>query len=136
MSWAAVHSAIRTRFETEWAGRTPAQMPKVKFDKPEDSAWVRLAIQPASSNWASMGDPGNNVERNRGQVTLQIFTPSGEGEGEMLELIENARAVYHSWCDTVSGVRFEVPSYPVDVGVSGKWYQVNVIAPFRFDDHA
>jgi hypothetical protein len=133
MSYAAAHAAIRTRMETEWSG-TPVQMPKVKFDVP-NTAWVRLNIDPSGAEWASMGDPGNNVERNLGQVTIQIFAPSGEGEGEALELSDNARAIFRSWRDAATGLRFEVPPYARNIGTQGKWYQINVVAPFKFDDH-
>lgn len=133
MSYEAVHAAIRQRFETQWAATLPAQMPDVEFTVPE-TAWVRLNIDPASSFWASMGDPGNNIERNLGQVTVQIFVPSGEGEGAALEYADQIRGIFRSWRDASSGVRFEVPPYARKAGTSGKWSQVNVVAPFRFDD--
>ena len=133
MTYAAAHAAIRQRFVSEWAAATPAQMPNQKFVIP-DEPWVRLNIAQASSDWASMGDPGNNVERNRGQVTVQIFTLAGEGEGDALEFADQVKAIFRSWADVASGVRFEVPPYTRQIGDQKKWYQVNVVAPFRFDD--
>lgn len=135
MSYAAAHSSIRQRFETIWAGRTPAQMPNVKFDAPEDAPWVRLNIADADAQWASMGDPGNNVERNRGQVTVQIFVPSGTGEGGALEYTDVVKGMFRDWRDASTGLRFLVPPYARQVGIEGKWYQVNVVAPFEFDDY-
>ncbi len=132
MTYAVAHAAIRQRFETQWATTTAVQYPGVKFTEPA-AAWVRLNIDQASSNWASMGDPGNNIERNLGQVTVQIFAPLGEGEGVAMELADQVRAVFRSWTDAASGLRFEVPPYARKVG-NDDWYQVNVIAPFRFDD--
>ena len=134
MSYAAVHAAIRQRFETQWAGATDVQYPGVDFKINGDNSWVRLNIADAAANWASMGDPGNNIERNLGQVTIQIFVLAGVGEGVALGLADNARAVFRSWTDAASGLRFEVPPYARQVGVDGKWYQINVVAPFRFDD--
>lgn len=134
MSYAAAHAAIRLRFETEWGVTTQVQMPNTKFKPPGDESWVRLNIAQASSRWASFGDPGNNTERNLGMVTVQIFTESGQGEGDGLELADQAKAVFRSWRDAVSGVRFLVPPYARVIGVDKKWFQINVVAPFQFDD--
>ena len=133
MTYAVAHAAIRTRFETQWGATTAVQFPNVKFNVP-NSSWVRLNIEQAGANWAGFGDPGNNPERNFGQVTMQIFTESGEGEGTALALADAARAVFRSWRDAASGVRFLVPPYARQIGPDGKWYQTNVVAPFQFDD--
>ena len=133
MTYAVAHAAIRARFETQWAAATPVQYPNVKFNVPETS-WVRLNIEQAGANWAGFGDPGNNPERNFGQVTIQIFTEAGEGEGTALGYSDAARAVFRSWRDATSGVRFLVPPYARQIGPDGKWYQINVVAPFQFDD--
>jgi hypothetical protein len=92
-----------------------------------------MTIQDAGAEWVGMGDPGNNPARYVGQVTLQIFTESGEGEGEALALADAAIAAFVSWNDATTGVRFVVPPYARQVGSDGKWYQINVVAPFRFD---
>lgn len=135
MTLAAVHAAIRLRFETEWPWTDmPVQYPLVKFTPPDNGPWARLVIQDADTFWASMGDPGNNIARNVGQVTVQIFVLSGEGEGLALERAESAMSVFRSWTDATTGLRFEVPPYARQIGTEGKWYQVNVVAPFRFDD--
>lgn len=133
MSHEAAHAAIRQRFETIWAGATPVQYPNVKFEAPE-TEWARLNVATANAEWAGFGDPGNNPERNFGQVTVQIFIPSGEGEGRGLELADLVKSAFRSWSDNASGVRFLVPPYARQIGVDGKWYQINVVAPFQFDD--
>lgn len=134
MSYEAAHSAIRQRFETIWAARTPAQMPNVKFDDPDTDPWVRLVIAQAAAEWAGFGDPGNNVERNYGQVTVQIFVPSGTGEGLALEYADVVKGMFRDWRDASSGLRFLVPPYARQIGNDTKWYQINVVAPFQFDD--
>lgn len=133
MTYAVAHAAIRQRFETQWASSTPAQMPNVKLDEP-GIPWVRLNIAEASAVWAGFGDPGNNPERNFGQVTIQTFTLAGQGEGAGLELADQAKAVFRSWRDAASSVRFLVPPYARVIGDNKKWYQINVVAPFQFDD--
>ena len=135
MSFATAHSAIRQRFEAQWGVTAPVQYPNTSFTPPNDAAWVRLTIADAGATWASFGDPGNNVERNVGLVTVQIFVPVDQGEGEALELADQARAVFRSWRDVTSGVRFLVPPYARQIGDDGKWYQVNVLASFQWDDY-
>ncbi len=127
------HAAIRVRFADEWGDTTPYQMPNVAFKVPSN-AWVRVTIADAGANWASYGDPGNNVERNYGQVTTQIFTESGKGEGRGLELADKVRGIFRDWRDVPSGLRFLVPPYIQTIGIDGKWHQVNVVAPFQFDN--
>lgn len=134
MTLSARHAAIRTRFKDFWAGQPPTQFPNQKFTPPDNSTWMRLVIQDAGADWASMGDPGNNIVRNVGQVTVQIFAPSGDGEGLALEIADLALAVFRSWRDATTGLRFEVPPYVRQIGPDGKWYQINVVAPYRFDD--
>ena len=134
MTYAVAHKAIRRRFETEWGSTSSVQWPNKKFIIPEIT-WVRFTIVDSASNWASMGDPDNNVQRNLGQVIVNIFTLKGEGEGESTELADKVKDVFRSWNDSESGVRFVVPPYARQVkGADKKWYQVNVVAPFRFDD--
>ncbi|UXO93744.1 structural protein [Pseudanabaena phage Pan1] len=130
----AAHTAIRQRFETLWGVTTPVQYPNVKFDAPEDAPWVRLSIIDTDARWASMGVPDSNIERHLGQVTVQIFVPSGTGEGSATEYADQVKAIFRSWRDATSGLRFLVPPYARTIGVDGKWYQVNVVAPFEFDD--
>jgi hypothetical protein len=83
-----------------------------------------------------MGAPGNNIERNRGQVVIQIFTPSGEGEGRSVEYADQAKAVFRSWKFPSAGLRFLMSPYARTIGIDKNWYQVNVVAPFEFDVYA
>lgn len=134
MTLAARHAAIRTRIVGAWALQPLIAMPGVEFSPPDNEPWIRVDIQDAGAKWASIGDPGNNIARNVGQVTMQIFTLSGEGEGAALEIADLALGVFRSWSDPATGLRFEVPPYARQIGTNGKWYQINVVAPFRFDD--
>ena len=137
MTLDVAHAAIRQRFATIWDAGPPqpaVQYPNVEFTAPDDASWVRLIISTSGNERASLGDPGNNVDRNFGQVTMQIFTLAGVGEGEALGLADKAKGVFRDWEDAVSGVRFLVPPYARLVGGEGKWYQINVVAPFQFDD--
>lgn len=136
MTYEAAHNAIRTRFNTQWGATTPVAWPNAEFDARKlegTDEWVRFRIDEASASWASMGDPGSNIKRTGGQVTLNIFTLGGQGDERALELVDLIMAIFTSWEDASTRVRFRVPPYARTVGNSGKWYQVNVIAPFERD---
>lgn len=137
MTLAAAHSAIRQRFTTIWDAGAPnpaVHYPNTEFTAPDNASWARLIISTSGNERASFGDPGNNVDRNFGQVTIHIFALTGEGEGAALSLADKAKGVFRNWEDVASGVRFLVPPYARLVGGEGKWYQINVVAPFQFDD--
>ncbi len=133
MTLEAAHAALRQRFATGWGSTTPVQWPNQRFDIPE-TAWVRFVIEDADVQWRSMGDPGNNRERHIGQVVVQIFVPRGDGEGVSVEYADTIKAIFRGWQDATSGVRFRVPPYARQAGTERKWYQVNVVAPYEFDD--
>jgi hypothetical protein len=78
-----------------------------------------------------MGDPGNNVYRHNGVVTVMIFSPVNTGEKEALALADHATAVYRGW--TGSGLRFRRPPFVRQIGPDRKWYHLNVLCPFERD---
>lgn len=134
MTLAIAHAAIRRRLEKMWKYDVPIQYPAVKFSIPNKKSWLRMSINDAEATWASFGVPFGNTERQFGQVMIQIFTLSGEGEGKAMDIADKLKKIYRSWEDCDSGVRFLVPPYTNQVGIDGRWYQVNFIAPFQFDN--
>jgi hypothetical protein len=92
---------------------------------------VRFHIDDAGAAWGSFGDPGNNVARHVGQVVISLFVPASAGDGPALDLADQAAAVFRGWA--AAGIRFRDPPYVRQVGVSGKWFQLNVLAAFERD---
>lgn len=133
MTWEAQHNAIRDRFNTQWGATTPVKWPNVKFTPPDGSPWVRLNVADADARQASFGDPGNNVHRHIGLVTVMIFTPLGQGDEEALELADQAAAIFRGWEDGTVGVRFRNPPYVRQIGEEKSWYHVNLLCPFERD---
>lgn len=132
MTYEAQHNAIRTRFNTQWASTTPIKWANVPFDPPNDDAWVELSVGDAGAIQASMGDPGNNTYRHTGAVTVMIFTPSGQGDKEALELADQAAAVFRAWQS--GGILFRPAPFIRRIGTKDNWFQVNVVCPFQRDD--
>lgn len=135
MTWESQHNALRDRFDTQWANTTPIAWPNVTFDPPDAAAWVRFVATDATARTASFGDPGNNVHRHTGLLTLMIFVPVNTGDKEALELADQASAIFRGWQDAASGLRFRQPPFVRQVGPDRKWYQVNVLCPFERDEH-
>lgn len=132
------HNAIRTRFTQQWGTETAVQWPNVKFIPPNNTSWVRFQISDSGAFNASMGDPGNNLKRYTGLVTVQIFTLLGKGDSESLRLADLATAIYRGWEDDTSRVFFREPPFARQVpgrADTDKWHQVNVVAPFERDSY-
>lgn len=136
VDFATQHKAIRERFDDQWADTLASVHNNVDFT-PDKTAtqngYVRVTIADAAAIWASMGAPGSNVQRNAGLVTLSVFTPSGNGDALALAYADQLAAIFRSWSHSASGVRFRVPPYVRQIGKNGKWYQLNVLAPFERD---
>lgn len=133
MSYESQHNAIRARFAAQWGSTTPVAWPNVDFTPPDNTAWVRLNVADADTRQASFGDPGNNVHRHTGLVTVMIFTPLGQGDKEALELADQAAAIFRGWQDSSSGVLFRSPPFVRQIGSEKKWFHLNLLCPFQRD---
>jgi len=134
MTYEAAHSALRARFETQWASATDIAWPNVEFTPPDDDDWVRFVISDTGAFQASMGDPGNNIHRHTGVVTIMIFTRLGLGDEAGLEYADLATAIFRGWEDAATGLRFREPPFVRQVpGQAHKWYHINVLCPYERD---
>lgn len=131
MNYEDATAAVRAHFETEWANETPIAWPDVAFTPPERAPWVRFTMLHADGYQASIGDPGNNRQRRVGQVIVQVFQPQGEGSKQARQLAD--RAVDAFMNADVDGIHFH-DVFAREIGNDGQgWYQINVIARFRYD---
>lgn len=138
MSYADERAAIEGRWATQWvtgspsAARTPTAYENVPLDPPADSPWVRLTVLNGEGQQISAGDPGSNTHRYAGVISIQIFTPGGQGTGQAKTLADAAAAVFRN-------VRFDsiycrVP-YVSGTSLDGSWHQTNVTVPFWRDEY-
>lgn len=143
------------------AGYVPIQWPAIKFITPEIGEWLRFTIIDGPARWAGFGviDESSKVallERHTGQVVISTFSEDGLGEGRALVLSREIHDILHGWSvtppvvyahlpsgsggnpsvvpDPYVRLRFPEPSFNRQVGSDGKWYQINTIQPFVFDD--
>jgi hypothetical protein len=127
MGYEAEQVAIESRFESQWAGRTPVAYPNVPFSKPNASPWVRLTVMSGSAFLA--GIP--RYFRHPGVIDIQVFVPEGVGSKDALLLADQAAAVFR--VASFNGVVCRTP-YVVPAGTNDGWYQVNVSVPFQRDE--
>ena len=134
MSLEAKEAAVRAFFKAQWGSGTDISWPDDKFNPPNGESWVSFTMLIFDGYQASIGSPGNNRQRRTGQVVIQVFQPQGKGSTEARQLADDAVDIFVN--QNVSGVIFRnVHARPV--GNDGRgYYQINVVAPFYYDDLA
>lgn len=137
---------ILGQFQTAWnanaaavnGGTTPSvHYEGLKFDPPKDAAWARIAIRHSTAGQATLaGDPSYGARRFErfGVVTVQIFQPLSAGGGLVLveDLAQVARAAFEG--QTTSGNIWFQNVTINEVGPDGPWFQMRVVASFRYDE--
>lgn len=103
------------------------QIPKT--EKP----WARLTIRHNRGEQETLANPlGQRLFSRDGLVTVQIFTPRGEGLTRAYILAKVAADAFEGQA-TPNGVWFRSVRLR-EVGPDGNWYQVNVIADFEYNE--
>lgn len=130
---------IRKFFDAAWTAAfaspntPPIAWPDIEFTIPENKTWVRFNCQENGGQQVGMGDPGNNRFRRFGIVTIQVFQPRGQGSKDARTKAAAARDLF-TGAQTTGGVTFQDVSAR-QVGDDGHgFYQVNVFAPFWYDE--
>lgn len=134
--------AVVSLVRTAWiAGPSSAAIPlafdNVKFDKPgedgsttEAGPWAKITTRIISAGSETQGNRRFTTE---GVLTVQIFTPTGDGNtlGDVLSqfVLDTLRA----HVGTASGVWF-FDATPNEIGLEGPWFQHNVTASFRYQE--
>lgn len=123
-------SALRTKFNTDWAGATEIEWVGVPFNIPANKKWVRFFIDSISSRQASTGAPGQNIFEYENTLTLSIFTDNKVGTGEHDSLAQAAANIFFNYTDTANNIFFEQPPTFRPAGVFDNYLQTNIIMPF------
>jgi hypothetical protein len=117
-------------------GSKPLAVPNVAFDEKDLDAstdlWARLRIVHADGNQSTLvANEGHKRFERTGTVFVQMFSPRGKGlkgaydEAEtMLSAFEGKRTPNDVW---FRRCRIE------EIGESGSWYQINVVAEFTYE---
>ena len=133
-------------FKTAWDGDVASSSVLVLYEnvpgEPPDAVntatgklppYARVSVRHFTGGQSTLsGGLGRRTFSRNGAVTVQIFTPIGDGLALSDTLVPIARNAYEG-VDTASGVWFRNVRH-VEVGPTGAWYQVNVIADFTYDE--
>lgn len=132
-------------FSTAWLADPTSQGLRVQypdrkdFDDPpgEREAWARVSIQhnPIGGQ-VTLAGPNMGLQRFRrfGILTVQLFTPKGDGLQLGLDLAMIASRAFESVVTTPGNVIFRGVNVVEVQNPSGLWAQTNVIANFEYDE--
>lgn len=139
MNLLSAEAEIRKFFSAAWitafaAPNTPlVAWPDTEFTIPETNTWIRFNCQENDGRQVSMGDPGNNRFRHYGIVTIQIFQRLGAGSVDARTKAAAAMGIFMG-AQTENGITFNEVSAR-QMGNDGHgFYQINVYAPFYYDE--
>lgn len=117
----------------------PMTFEDVRADKPgEDGTttqagpWARTSIRIIG---ASQITQGTRRFGSTGVVTVQIFTPMGEGRSLSDQLAQIVLDVLRAKASSSAGLHF-FDQAPAEIGTDGPWFQTNVGSSFRFQEVA
>ena len=132
---------ILDHITTAWNAQTPP-IPRLLYDdKPRDlppnNPYARVTVQHNTSTQTTLGgkpSQGGAGRRFRrfGIVTVQVFTPFGDGltSGDpLVDLLVDALEGEDTGSDRVEFHNVSA----TEVGHNGVWHQTNVTAEFRYD---
>ena len=144
------HDEIIALFRTAWlAGVESATVPltyeDVKGDQPEgprtgeaasNAPWARVTVRTTQSRQASLANhAGQSNWETLGIITINIFTPAGDGLRLAHKLAKTAQEAFRGVTTSPGGIWFRNPRIE-PVGQDGPWYMTNVLAEFTYDEVA
>lgn len=116
---------IEAHFKKVWGDTTPILFENTRKSPPTKGKWVRFTILNSEKQQASIGT--SQLHRNTGQVVVQVFGKKGT---KLSEITEKADMVISAFdVQQLDSIQFRA-AYKINVGETGEWYQINVIAPF------
>lgn len=96
-------------------------------------AWVRATVAHQTGNQATLaGSSGVRRYTRTGLLTVQIFTPTGDG----LSVADEYATAFQSALQgksTPNGVWFRDVTAQ-EAGIDGPWFQTNVVGTFEYDE--
>ena len=121
-----IYESFRSGWLEETAYYFDNEMAKVG-----NEPWVRLAIRHNQGDQETLGAQGNRKFKRGGSVIVQIFIPLDSAISKIDELSLKVRNIFEG--KTLSNIRFRGVVIR-EIGPDTKWYQVNVEAPFYYNE--
>ena len=133
MTYTEIHNAIRSRFKTLIEdGQSLATVYDNDGQSPptDNSMWCRFYIRDSAGQRLTVGV--KNYRRS-GLAVAQLFGPAGQGDGELIEMVDAIVAAFTSV--SIGGVRY-LTAYQQPVGLEEGRRQINVLCPFEAEHQA
>ncbi len=136
MSYVKENTAIRTLFNTGWAGATPVAYENEPFTPPDDAAYAVLSIKTDPAFQIEMGSV-QVQHRHPGLIFVMIFTPPDTGNNAALALADTAADIFRRKSSTLVDGRILYRTPQIDtIGLTDEgWFHVNVVTPFIRDSY-
>lgn len=134
----AGRDAIAAMFKAAWEADTVSDDIEVRYDDravelpDSDVAWVRLNIQHSLGQQTTLGGENGRRFTRSGVVTVQVFTPVGEGLVLNDALSKIAHEIFEGGSTAQGSLLFRNVTTR-EIGVDGAWFQTNVVAEFEYD---
>lgn len=146
-TFANARKQMRILLQAAWDANTPAVTPDSSVPQliqqgiepetppPNDKPYARMVIFHGVSFQATLADKdGNRTFERNGFITVQVFAPL---DGTGLSLAENLATIGNNAFEGKSINPEQIWFRNVrinEIGPSGPWYQINVIADFVYDE--
>lgn len=138
MSYATERQLIETMFKAGWVKSGGAALTPVVYNmqgkdmEQSKVSWVRLTILSGQATQGSVGDPGNNLKRHAGTVSVQICTEAGKGDAEARTLADKVEEIFNN--KLTENIRFSVTYSGGSPELLGKWSAWTIWCPFTRDE--
>ena len=129
------NTAIRTLFNTGWAGATPVAYENEKFVPEANVTFAKLMVRPDNASQIELGDSNGVHFRHPGLIFVMIFSPPDQGNAAALTLADQAAAIFRRQSSTFTDGRilYRAPTVePIGITEEG-YFHVNVVIPYIRD---
>ena len=129
----SARQAIADRFLAIWdPSDAVVALENEAFVPPVDgSPWVRLSVRHHVAQQWTLGATGSRDFRRYGSIFVQCFSPRDRGTDAGDELASKVQTIFEG--AVFDDVRCYATSI-VEIGNDGKWWQVNAVTEFQYDE--
>lgn len=110
-----IRAAIEGRISAEMAKLPtyPISYQNVPFTPPNNTPWLQVFIRFGDNNYATLLAPSTGFNRQNGVLTVNVFTPLGDGTAANFTIAERVKALFDR--QVVSSIHFDAASGPAQV---------------------
>ncbi len=121
-------AVFKAAWDTTGLGVTYTDVPAEKPNS--EVGWARVTVIHEDGGQSGFSPTEVKKYTNTGMVATQVFGPKGDGGAEARRLAQLVLVAYSQ----ARGSVWYRKQHIKDVGSSGSWHQINIIAHFTYDD--